>query len=389
MKLLLQGGAKPNLYDKYPPLCNAIKHDKDKSIVALISHPKTDLNLKSPLQKAVNCSSMKYIEWLLKKKSDINSRNEGITALEAAITENKDDIACKLIIMGAKVGIGHTIHRAIRSKNDDILKILIKNGANVNKWDQFKITPIHQSVILHNHNALKILLDAKADPNKDNDNHYHILGETCKLGDEVALDLLLAAKADINNDESGGLSETPLFNATNNYTIAKKLIDLRANVNAKTEFGKTPMFYAVLSRNKQVINLLITSKADVNVISNRRITLPYLAVQQKDLGILKQLIEIKADTTIACSIDGLTPLKLAMKYKYTDCSMALMRNQVEKEIKCKMKAIGEACPICMEPMGEQMVVTQCFHIFHEKCWKMYLSKRDENKNICPMCRGKP
>ena len=98
---------------------------------------------------------------------------------------------------------------------------------------------------------------------------------------------------------------------------------------------------------------------------------------------------MKVDTTIPCSTYGNTPLDIAIKDKNIDCIILLYKNQVEKEINCKNAAKGELCPICMEEMDDDIYVTRCFHVFHEECWNMYLSKRDENKNICPMCRKKP
>lgn len=64
--------------------------------------------------------------------------------------------------------------------------------------------------------------------------------------------------------------QTPLFVAveTNNYKIAKLLIDNNANVNQKLDdvmLGYTPLHTAIYHENYEICELLITSKANVEL----------------------------------------------------------------------------------------------------------------------------
>jgi len=52
----------------------------------------------------------------------------------------------------------------------------------------------------------------------------------------------------------------------------------------------------------------------------------------------------------------------------------------------KLSDISNMCPICYEPhkSDEILIITNCKHVFHEKCLKPWLEKN----NNCPMCRAK-
>ena len=88
---------------------------------------------------AIDCGSLVSVEWMLKKGVDLSFRDaEGCTPLLSAIDR---DLPNKY----------------------EILKLLIENGAPINRkgWNDW--TPLHQAAVREDLEALKILLDGGAD----------------------------------------------------------------------------------------------------------------------------------------------------------------------------------------------------------------------------------
>ncbi len=83
--------------------------------------------------------------------------------------------------------------------------------------------------------------------------------------------LLLASKADVNAKSKAG--ETPLFISAegwhheNDKDMAELLLANRADVHAKDNVGETPLHIAARWDRKDMVELLLTNKADVNALT--------------------------------------------------------------------------------------------------------------------------
>ena len=110
------------------------------------------------------------------------------------------------------------------AKDLEIVKLLIKQGANVNAKDRKGKTPLHHLV-----NQLEIVK------------------------------LLIKQGANVNAKDRKG--KTPLHHLVNQLEIAKLLIKQGANVNAKDEKGKTPLH---LADHLDIVKILVKNGANVN-----------------------------------------------------------------------------------------------------------------------------
>lgn len=78
---------------------------------------------------------------------------------------------------------------------------------------------------------------------------------------------------------------TPLILATihNKVKKVKELIDIKENVDAKTECGNTALHYAAFMGYADIINILIHAGANVNIANNANQTPLNVAIVEKML----------------------------------------------------------------------------------------------------------
>jgi len=49
-----------------------------------------------------------------------------------------------------------------------------------------------------------------------------------------------------------------------------------------------------------------------------------------------------------------------------------------------MKFQQTECSICLDPLGKNITVLECDHVFHREC----ISQAEKYKDTCPLCRKK-
>ena len=142
------------------------------------------------------------------------------------------------------------LFQALRTEDVDIVKLLVKNGADVNKENKDGNTPLIKACKKENKNIVKLLIEYGADVNKENKN---------------IVKLLIEYGADVNKENKDG--NTPLIYSCNHYykDIAELLIENGADVNKENKDGDTPLIKACEKKyNGNIVKLLIENGADVN-----------------------------------------------------------------------------------------------------------------------------
>jgi len=174
-------------------------------------------------------------------------------------------------------GIGYMpLHVATENKQEEVAKLLISYGADVNAQDETGKPPIFYAILNADLKITRLLLTNKANI-KDNP---ELLNIAVKKECREIVEVLLEHGADVNAsdeygrtalhftavDEDGGFfgfhHKFPDINVKGE--IAKLLLSRGANVNAQTQNGTTTLHAATQKGYVKVIEALLEHNADVN-----------------------------------------------------------------------------------------------------------------------------
>jgi|GEM_PF-2016482 len=174
------------------------------------------------------------------------------------------------------------LFRAINQRSPILVRLALAAGADVNVWNigagtnikvwNIKDTPLLRAVKYNDVDVIRILLKAGADAGKHFKYMPTPLGYAIRYGDAETVRVLVAAGADKLPDPTGvGKSESVgelLLVYTVSYGDAEKvriLLEAGADVNKRDRYGRTALMLAVWpSCDDAMVALLLKAGADVN-----------------------------------------------------------------------------------------------------------------------------
>ncbi|MHA4808844.1 ankyrin repeat domain-containing protein [Flavitalea flava] len=156
IKLLMSAGAQINAlnYQGLAPLNKALLADSvDYETVVYLIHSGANVNLKdleknTPLHYAAESGNTEIAKVLLKANADREAENKlKRTPLLLAVENQKTEMVRLLILSGANVnGRGVLLTAASHPENREIIKTVLKAGADVNEKGEDGNTPLHHAV---------------------------------------------------------------------------------------------------------------------------------------------------------------------------------------------------------------------------------------------------
>lgn len=268
VKALIQAGYSPNEMNIQgkKPIHVAIESDRLAVAKAIAAHmdftaPFTDADYRPVLLSY----HWPIIEWMLEQGLDINRDTEPYTLLHAAVMNNSLEIAQKLISRGANVDIrsrrcewssvcegyspGSTPLLYVLKRNkypDEMLKELLRQGANPNLADDFGMTPLISAL--------------------QNDH------------DKNVIELLLASGADINAQDRGGYAPIHIALARGDLEILRLMEHYEPNYLARDYDGGNIVYYAASSSH-----LFIVEWAMKRLPSDVAVEYAQVVLQKKNL----------------------------------------------------------------------------------------------------------
>ena len=248
------------------------------------------------------------VEELLKNGSNVNGmipslKHKSMPYLIYACIKKNLDIVKILIKHGADVNVTYeygnsnltALQWLIKPSNDlnqnKIFLELLKHGADANKVvDPFKLTSLHIAAREGNSEAIKHILNYH-----DNINPIDLIGLTplhyaIKNEHNSCVTLLLEAGCEVNPTNKNIFSSSPLQFATlnRNAEIVSQLIENGAKVNVQDRSGKTPLHNAVQSCSEldriecvKIVSKLLKEPLDLNLRNKDGKTAYELALEKK------------------------------------------------------------------------------------------------------------
>jgi ankyrin repeat protein len=248
------------------------------------------------------------------------------------------------------------LHRAVRSDQREMAKLLVRAGADVTARNRYGITPLYLAAVNGSAEMIRLLLDAGADPNGVAPTGETVLMTASRTGDPAAMRTLLdrGARVDARDAE---FSQTALMLAVreNHPDGVRLLLERGAAVNAQTRVGPTPEFrppckgtgcgsegvginrgglpdrgrraealggmtpllYAARDGRTEEARLLVAAGADIEIGEANQIRPLLMAVLNNHLDIARLLLAKGANPN-ADDFWGRSPLWAAVDYRNLD-----------------------------------------------------------------------
>lgn len=275
------------------------------------------------------------IEWLIDRKSNYPNIKEYLSySLTSAISSNSFANTKLFLELGVDPNNldpdGNLPLNYVNDYGPEIISLLIKYGADINRYDSKGITPLISAVNRFQYDIISVLINNGADVNLS-DSCMSISPLSYAVADEHCtkwlIDTLLSAGANpLSKDDQGW---TPLFHALRNSDNEplEYLLKMKVSVAQKDTYGNTPLQYLLISQ-KQLTNkmaILLEAGADINTTIDEG-SLLHFAVLNRDYKVIEYCKEkgIKMDLK---DKNGDTALALAKKMK----NESIIKHLIETE----------------------------------------------------------
>lgn len=287
----------------------------------------------NPLSSAIHHKNLDLVKFMFKtSKLDIPNDPRSKKLIHDAVSSGKKEILQFLISKGIKeINCEDKykwtpLHNAIAilypdRKNSiysekydpnemiEIIRILLKNGANVNAKTHKHSSPLHFAAKTNMSLVIKILLDGGADRNERGKFGFTALHYAANNSCLNSIDFLLKEGLDINEKDDFGFTSLHHASYKGNAETVKFLLKKGADFTIADNYGNTPLHYVAregrtskiekekptpksseLSAEKiELVKLLIKQGADVHTKNNKGESPLALAIQRSHKEIVEFL----------------------------------------------------------------------------------------------------
>ncbi|NSX83811.1 hypothetical protein GOM44_06360, partial [Wolbachia endosymbiont of Atemnus politus] len=188
---------------------------------------------------------------------------------------------------------GFPLHIATRYGHDNIVEVLLSNGAKINAKDNKSRTPLELAVAHGHLQVVKMLLQYK--------------------------------KVDMNDKGNDDWTILHIASQESNLEMVKYLADKGSNINAKNASGSKPIHIAAREGYKDTVEFFLSKGLSINEFGTANQTLLHYAAMKGRLEVVKYLITQGADVNAKDAI-GLTPMHIAATFGYKDVIEVLLKN---------------------------------------------------------------
>uniref|UniRef100_UPI00387FB281 Transcription factor ETV6,DARPin n=1 Tax=synthetic construct TaxID=32630 RepID=UPI00387FB281 len=152
--------------------------------------------------------------------------------------------------------LGKKLLEAARAGQDDEVRILMANGADVNATDNDGYTPLHLAASNGHLEIVEVLLKNGADVNASDLTGITPLHAAAATGHLEIVEVLLKHGADVNAYDNDGHTPLHLAAKYGHLEIVEVLLKHGADVNAQDKFGKTAFDISIDNGNEDLAEIL-------------------------------------------------------------------------------------------------------------------------------------
>jgi len=158
--------------------------------------------------------------------------------------------------------------KAVSAGDIDMVRLLIKKGANINVKDRKGVTALMEATGKGYIDIARLLIEKGADVNAKSDEGLTSLMDVSFKGNVEMVKLLIERGADVNAKENGGRTALIHTSAKGNIEIVKLLIEKGANTDGA-------YLYAIAAGNNEIADLIRESSERVqrSFVINRELPL--------------------------------------------------------------------------------------------------------------------
>lgn len=240
-KVLVDAGANTNI---------SINLFKNKNITSMAAYySNIDIvkyfykkNIKIDLATAFMLNMPEKISTLMKKENNPKLKLEML--LIDAMDKNNFDLTNALVNYGVAVNI-HNLHVAIARESVDLVRILAPRIIDINLY-AFQETTLHKAAKYYNEEIVSVLLENGANPNLVNKDGYNALHLAVSNYKSVNISSLVKYGIDINAVDYNGNTALHVAATTKNLSrYAEILMICGIDVNARNKDNKTILHVAI------------------------------------------------------------------------------------------------------------------------------------------------
>jgi ankyrin repeat protein len=293
----------------------------------------TDSRDRTALHQELECSDgdtqpVRIVKLLLEKGANVEAKNrDGHTALHACALQTSNvesgSVATLLLRAHAEVKFsgGETaLHVAVLESNFAVVQALLQHEADVHSKDGLGDNALHMSSQNGHHDTVELSVNIGASVELINARNEYGSTPLMLATDSSIAKLLLDHKADFNASENGGRAALQSAYCLENEATVKLLLERGADVNVRNSEDATPLHKAVSGDSEAVVKVLLTHNGvDVNARNKKGETALHLAARREP-AMVQLLLEHKADVH-ARTERGDTPLHYLTCYS-RDSSLA-------------------------------------------------------------------
>lgn len=205
-----------------------------------------------------------------------------------------------------------------------VLKVLIEKGVDINeKNSQYERNILHLAAREGKHEIVQYLIETGMNFEERDGNSAtatHLAAVSRVSGCDIALGHLLKAGAEIEAQSNRG--RTPLYYAAKlgNVTQTKMLLDAGANIEARGKYGLTPLLISAEYGNVETTELLLIRNADIHAKNIDGSSVLHLAASgaggsKNSIAVIKLLLRRGASMAeVADKLSGRFPIHDAAMY---------------------------------------------------------------------------